>query len=46
MRRLERAKVVQPLVQSRAVLVTDPTVRGWSWDLLGTLQLWTMARQD
>jgi len=46
MRRLERAKVVQPLVQSRAVLATDPTVRGWSWDLLGTLQLWTMARQD
>lgn len=45
MRRLERDRRVQPLIRSRAILVSDPAVQGWAWDILGTLQLWTVARQ-
>ena len=46
MRRLERSTTVQPLVRSRAVLVSRSDVRGWSWNLDGTLRLWTMAGSD
>ncbi|MEZ4387530.1 MAG: hypothetical protein R3D98_08110 [Candidatus Krumholzibacteriia bacterium] len=46
MRRLERAGVVQPLVRTRAVVVSRPAVTGWSWLLDGTLRLWDLTRQD
>jgi len=46
MRRLERGKIVQPLVRSRAQVISSPGVRGWSWFIDGTLRLWTLTRQD
>jgi hypothetical protein len=46
MRRLERGNVVEPLVRGRALVVSLPEVRGWSWFIDGTLRLWTLTRQD
>jgi hypothetical protein len=45
-RRLERERLVQPLVQTRAAVASRPGVGGWTWQLDGTLQLWRLARQD
>jgi len=46
MRRLERERVVQPLVRTRAFAAARSSVDGWDWNLDGSLRLERLARQD
>ncbi|MBD3220081.1 hypothetical protein GF314_02475 [bacterium] len=46
MRRLERERVVQPLVRTRAFVAARPSIEGWDWNLDGSLRLERLGRQD